>query len=163
VTNDANVFIGSSNIADGAGRQLWNNRDGVMRGDRPMSLKLYGYYQLPWWATAGAYLIAQSGQPWETWSYEPYIALTTSTADTARNAEPAGSRRTDTHYQVDLNYTQEFRLKERYRFQVAVDLFNVANNQTPYNIQPAVHAATFGVPRNYFDPRRLQIAARFQF
>jgi hypothetical protein len=163
VVNDANVFIGSSNIADGAGRQLWNNRDGIMRGDRPMSLKLYGYYQLPWWATVGAYIIAQSGQPWEKWSYEPYVALTTSVSDTARNAEPAGSQRTDAHYQLDLNYTQDFRLKERLRFQLGVDLFNVFNKQTPYNIQPAVHQATFGVPRNYFDPRRLQIAARFQF
>ena len=32
----------------------------------------------------------QSGQPWEAWSYEPYIALTTSTSDTSRYAEPAG-------------------------------------------------------------------------
>ena len=47
-------------------------------------LKLYGYYGLPWNATAGAYAIAQSGQPWEVHSYEPYIALTTSTSDTNR-------------------------------------------------------------------------------
>ena len=40
-----------------------------------MSLKLYGYYMLPWNATVGAYVIVQSGQPWEKWSYEPYIAL----------------------------------------------------------------------------------------
>ena len=44
VTNDANVFIGSSNIADGAGRQLWNFRDGDLRGDRPHLFKVYGYY-----------------------------------------------------------------------------------------------------------------------
>lgn len=163
VVNDANVFIGSSNIGDDVGRQLWNFRDGILRGDRPMSLKLYGYYQLPWWASIGAYAIVQSGQPWEIWSYEPYIALTTSTSETARYAEPAGSRRTDTHYQLDLNYTQEFRLKQHYRFQVTMDLFNVFNKQTGYNIEPRVHQSTFGIPRNYFDPRRLQIAARFQF
>ena len=74
-TNDANVFIGSSNIGDGAGRQLWNFRDGDLRGDRPHLFKVYGYYSLKWNATAGAFLVAQSGQPWETWSYEPYIAL----------------------------------------------------------------------------------------
>ena len=27
-SNDANIFIGSSNIGDGAGRQLWNNKLG---------------------------------------------------------------------------------------------------------------------------------------
>ena len=81
--NDANIFIGSSNIGDGAGRQLWNNRYGDLRGDRRNLLKLYGYRTLPWNATAGVFAVAQSGQPWETWSYEPYIALTTSTSDTA--------------------------------------------------------------------------------
>ena len=73
-TNDANIFIGSSNIADGAGRQLWNFRDGDLRGDRPQMLKVYGYYTLNWNATAGAFLVAQSGQPWESWSYEPSIS-----------------------------------------------------------------------------------------
>ena len=55
-SNDANVFIGSSNIADGAGRQLWNLRDGDFRGDRPHLFKVYGYYSLNWNATAGAFL-----------------------------------------------------------------------------------------------------------
>jgi hypothetical protein len=87
--NDANVFIGSSFIADGAGRQLWNFRDGDLRGDRPHLLKVYGYRQLPWKASVGAYIVAQSGQPWETWSYEPYRSLTTSTNESNRYAEPA--------------------------------------------------------------------------
>jgi hypothetical protein len=161
--NDANIFIGSSFIGDDAGRQLWNFRDGTLRGDRPLSLKLYGYYQLPWWASVGAYVIVQSGQPWEKWSYEPYIALTTSTNDSSRYAEQAGSRRTPTHSQLDLNYTQDFRVLKHYRFQVAMDLFNVFNKQTGYNYEPRVHTATFGTPRSYYDPRRVQIAARFQF
>ncbi len=161
--NDANVFIGSSFIADGAGRQLWNFRDGDLRGDRPHLLKVYGYRQLPWKASAGAYFVVQSGQPWETWSYEPYRALTTSTSDTSRYAEPAGSRRSDTHWQVDLNYIQNFRLKGRLNLQLAADLFNVFNEQTGYNIQPAFHNSEYGKPRTYYDPRRFQLAARLQF
>ena len=164
MTNDANVFIGSSNIADGAGRQLWNFRDGDLRGDRPHLLKVYGYRELAWHATFGAYFVAQSGQPWETWSYEPYRSLTTSTSDTARFSEPAGTNRTDSHWQLDLNYTQNFRFGGgRYNIQLAGDLFNVFNNQTGYNIQPAFHNSEYGKPRNYFDPRRFQLAARFQF
>jgi hypothetical protein len=161
--NDANVFIGSSNIGDGAGRQLWNYRTGNLHGDRPHLLKVYGYRQLPWTASVGGYLIAQSGQPWETWSYEPYRSLTSSTSDTSRYAEPAGTHRTDAHWQLDLNYTQNFRLGSRYNLQIAGDLFNVFNKQTGYNIQPAFHNSQYGQPRNYFDPRRLQLAARFQF
>ncbi len=108
--NDVNIFIGSSNIADGAGRQLWDNKDGDLRGDRPHLFKLYGYYMLPWNATVGAFFVAQSGQPWEMWSYEPYLPLVgTTTSDPNRYAEPAGSRRSDAHYQMDLNYTQNIR------------------------------------------------------
>jgi hypothetical protein len=169
-SNDANIFIGSSFIADGAGRQLWDFRDGDMRGDRRHMFKIYGSYTLDfrvgnyqWDATVGGYLVAQSGQPWESWNYELYRALTTSTSDTSRFGEPAGSRRTPAHAQLDLNYTQSFRLKDRYRAQIALDLFNVTNKQTGYNFQPSVHLASFGAPRNYFDPRRFQIALRLLF
>jgi hypothetical protein len=161
--NDANVFIGSSFIADGAGRQLWDFKDGDLRGDRRHMFKLYGYYNLAWNATAGAFVVAQSGQPWETWSYEPYAALTTSTSDTNRYAEPAGSRRTDPHYQLDLKYIQNIRLGGSLNLQLDADLFNVFDNQTGYNFQPAVHASDYNTPRSYFDPRRFQVAARFRF
>jgi hypothetical protein len=162
--NDANVFVGSSFIGDGAGRQLWDFRDGDLRGDRRHVFKLYGYYSLKWDAIVGAYAFAQSGQPWETWSYEPYIALTTNTSDTSRYAEPAGSKRTNPHAQLDLKYTQNFRLGPRLRLQVDADLFNVFNGQTGYNVNPNAHAGTaFGVSRTFFDPRRFQVAARLRF
>ena len=124
---------------------------------------MYGYYTVPWQASIGAYFVAQSGQPWELWSYEPYIALTTSTSDAARYAEEAGSRRSPSHYQLDLNYTQNFRVGKWTNFQAAVDLFNVFNKQTGYNYNPAAHSSTFGVPRSYYDPRRVQVALRVQF
>jgi hypothetical protein len=164
-TNDANVFIGSSNIGDGAGRQLWNFRDGDLRGDRPHLFKVYGYYTLNWNATAGAYLVAQSGQPWEWWNYELYLGLPgISAVDTSRFAEPAGSRRTEGHWQLDLNYTQNVRLTNRLNLQIAADLFNVNNRQTGYNFDPRSHSGeTFNKPRDYFDPRRLQLAARLRF
>jgi hypothetical protein len=161
--NDTATFMGSSYIGDGVGRQLWNFRDGTLHGDRPLSLKLYGYYILNWNATVGAYAIVQSGQPWEKWDYVPYLNLSTSTTETSKYGEPAGSRRTPTHYQLDLNYTQNVRLKGRYSFQLSADLFNVFNKQTGYNYNPFSHSTLFNTPRSYMDPRRLQIAARFQF
>ena len=163
VGNDANIFIGSSNIADGAGRQMWDNRLGTLRGDRPHSFKMYGSYFLPWRANAGFYLIAQSGHPWEMWSYEPYRTLTTSTSDTNRFAEPAGSRRTASHAQLDLKYTQSVPLGARLNAQLDIDLFNVTDTQTGYNPQPSVHLASFGQARNFYDPRRVQVAFRLQF
>jgi hypothetical protein len=161
--NDANAFIGSSFIADGAGRQLWNFRYGRLRGDRPHLLKLYGSHALPWNATAGAFAYYQSGHPWEAWSYEPYVSLTSNTSDTSRYAEPAGRRRTPNHYQLDLNYTQSFAVFGSRSIQIAADIFNVFDRQTGYNPQPAVHAIDFGQHRSSYSPRRIQIAARVQF
>jgi hypothetical protein len=161
--NDAAIFIGSSNIADGIGRQLWDNKEGRLRGDRPHLLKLMGTYQLPWNSQAGVFIVAQSGQAWEMWSYEPYIAFTTNTSDLIRYAEPAGSRRSSPHWQMDLKYTQDIPLSGRYRLQIVGDLYNVLNSQTGYNIQPAFHSAGFGTPRSWYDPRRFELAGRFTF
>jgi carboxypeptidase family protein len=162
LNNDMNTFIGSSNIADAAGRQLWNYKDGTLHGDRPYVIKIYGTRLLPWNASTGFFFVTQAGQPWEINSYEPYITLTTSTSDSNRFAEKAGSRRTSSHWQVDLNYTQNFPIFTRYNFQVALDVFNLFDKQTGYNIDPNAHSSTFGQPRNFYAPRRLQVAARFQ-
>jgi hypothetical protein len=161
--NDLNIFIGSSNIGDGAGRQLWDFKDGTLRGDRPSLFKVYGIRSFHWKGSTGAYFVAQSGQPWEAWSYEPYKALTTSTSDTNRYAEKAGSRRSPAHWQLDLNYTQNIKLTKGINLQLAGDVFNVFNKQTGYSFEPRVHNSTFGTPRLYYDPLRAQVAARLQF
>ena len=163
-SNDQNIFVGSSFIADWAGRQLWNNRYGYLRGDRRNQFKAYGYYNLPWNATAGGFFIYQDGQPWEAWDYRAIASqYTGNTSDTSRYAEPAGSRRTDNHYQLDLNYTQFFNFGSRYRIRLTADLFNLFDSQTGYNIQNKVNSANFGGPRDWFDPRRLQLAVGFEF
>ena len=162
-SNDANIFIGSSNIADGPGRQLWDFKLGTLRGDRPHAFKVYGAYFLPWNASIGSYAIAQSGQPWEKADFSLYSAFTTSVNETNKYAEPAGSQRAPSHYQVDMNYTQNFTFMKRYGAQVALDVFNLFDKQTGYNIEPRVHASGFGNPQSFFDPRRAQIAFRFTF
>jgi hypothetical protein len=163
ISNDANIFIGSSNIGDGPGRQLWNNKLGILRGDRPNAFKLYGSYFLPWHASAGTYIVAQSGQPWETWDYSLYSAFTTSVNETIKYAEPAGSHRAPSHAQMDLKYLQNLPVGKRYNAQVDIDVFNVSNSQTGYNIEPRIHNAGYGLPQSFFDPRRVQVAFRFIF
>ena len=162
-SNDADIFVGSSFIADGAGRQLWDFREGNLRGDRRHMLKVYGFYQLPWNGTVGAFGVYQSGQPWEMWNVEVYRHLTGSSSDTSRYAEPAGSRTTDSHYQLDLSYTQDFPFGNRFNLQLRGEVFNVTDNQTGYNIQNKFNSAGFGDPRSYFDPRRFQFTVRFMF
>ena len=155
--NDANRFIGSSNLADGYGRQLWDNKDGVLRGDRPHLLKAFGYLDLPWRARAGVYVIYQSGQPWEAWDALAY-GLPSYFSSTIRYAEQAGSRRSGDHWQLDLSYAQPFRLPTGLEAKLRVDLFNVFDRQTGYNINPYARDPTFGQARDHFDARRVQVS-----
>ncbi|MFZ2490789.1 MAG: carboxypeptidase regulatory-like domain-containing protein [Thermoanaerobaculia bacterium] len=163
-SNDAAVFMGSSFLADGVGTQIWDNKYGDLRGDRRHLLKVFGSYNLAWNGTVGAYAVYQSGQPWEMWSYEPYRTIPgfSGLNDINRYAEPAGSRRSPAHYQVDLTYSQNVPIRG-YNLQFQLDAFNVLDNQTGYNYQPAFHASDFGRPRDYFDPRRYQASVKFQF
>jgi hypothetical protein len=161
--NDQAIFIGSSNIADGAGRQLWNLKEGNLNGDRRHMLKVFGYYQMPWNGRAGAYFVYQSGEPWEAWDRFRYSSQTGSSSDTIRNAEPAGSRTTPSHWQLDLNYTHNFAIGDRQNIQVRADVFNVFDNQTGYNYHRDMNDANFGTPDSYYRPRRIQLAVKYQF
>jgi hypothetical protein len=162
-TNDANVFIGSSLLADGAGRQLWDNKEGFLKGDRRHNFKVSGYYKLPWNAQMGAFGSYLSGQPWEAWDVNVYRSLTGSSSDTIRFAEAAGSRRTKGHFQFDLKYSQNFDVLNGQSVQFQVDIFNVFNSQTGYDIQSKVNSAGFGDPKQFFNPRRLQFTAKAHF
>lgn len=186
--NDANRFIGSSNIADAAGRNVWNYKYGDLRGDRRNVVKLFGTYALPWRASAGAFFVFQSGQPYQIESYLPYAAYNNgSTSDTIRFAEPAGRRRTPSYNQMDLKYTQGLPLPRGLNMQLVVDFFNMMNHQTGYNYEsrvgtlgtcdPAKSATCYYTgltgaqaylksapsPNSFYAPRRFQVAARFLF
>ncbi|CAM3808991.1 MULTISPECIES: carboxypeptidase regulatory-like domain-containing protein [Pseudoalteromonas] len=159
-TNDANTFIGSSNYGDGRGRYSWDYKYGTLSGDKPHLVKVYGYYTVPWQANVGAYFVFQSGKPWETWDGSIYGY---STSSTSRYSEPAGSRRSASHWQLDLNYTQDFKLTGNFEMQFRADLFNVFNRQTGYDINPYVSNENFGEARSYYNPRSLQLSVNFKF
>jgi len=163
--NDQDIFIGSSNYGDDPGKFPWDNRnDGVLSGDRPHVLKFYGFYTTDWKANIGAFFVFQSGQPWEKWSNTYYGSSSTSTSLAAsRFAEPAGSRRSPSHWQIDLNYTQEFKWGAMPALKFRADLFNVTDRQTGYRFQPYDFAADFGQARSTFLPRRLQFSVRMDF
>lgn len=141
--NDNAIFIGSSNIGDGAGRQLWDMKYGNLRGDRRNVVKVRATYLLPWHATAGAFGVYQSGQPYQLESVLPYRPLTGSTSDVNRYAEPAGSRTSPSYYDVDLNYTQNFPLTRGMNLQFALDVFNLTDNQEGYNYETRIGVLGF--------------------
>jgi hypothetical protein len=140
--NDAARFIGSSNIGDGPGRQLWNMKYGNLRGDRRNNLKINSTYALPWQATSGLFFVYQTGQPYQLESVLPYRSFTTSASDTNRYAEPAGSRVSPSHHQFDFNYTQNIPMPRGLNFQIAADVFNVLNRQTGFNYETRIGTGT---------------------
>ena len=130
-----------------------------LAGDRRHILKIFGYRNLPWNARGGAYGLWQSGQPWEAWDGSIYG----SSFDTIRFAEPAGSRREPSHWQIDLNYTQNIEVFGNSNIRLRADIFNVFDNQTGYDFQPSVNLAGFGEPQTYIRPRRVQLQLQYQF
>ncbi|TLX50717.1 TonB-dependent receptor [Pseudoalteromonas ruthenica] len=158
-TNDANNFVGSSFYGDGRGRYPWDYRYGTLAGDKPHLFKVYGYYTTPWDANVGAYFVLQSGKPWEKWHGTPYGYA----SDTSRYAEPAGSRRSASHWQLDLNYTQEFTVYNDVAMQFRADIFNVFDRQTGYNNNPYFDDENFAEPRLYYSPRRVQLSVKVEF
>ena len=166
--NDANLFVGSSNIADSAGTQIWDNKYGNLAGDQRHKVKLYGSYSFPWNGKFGVFAVYQTGQHWQACSFKPYQALitatgSTSTSDTARYAESAGSRVNPTHFQMDLSYTQTFWQRKNMGLSATLDLFNIFNKQTATAYNPSVNSTTFGVPQTFMAPRRIQYGVRFWF
>lgn len=157
--NDANTFIGSSFYGDGPGRMVWDYRYGNLAGDRPHKLKVISTYTADWDGVFGAYFIFQSGSAWTAWDGTPYGY----SSSTSRFAEPAGSRRSASHWQVDLNYTQGWEFAEGYQAHFRADIFNVFDKQTGYNNNPFLTSDLFGTPRNYYNPRRIQLEVGVKF
>ena len=175
--NDRNLFIGSSSFGDGAGRMQWNNKKGDLRGDRRHMLKLYGNYDFNWDGILGAYLVWQSGQPWTPWDNLPWAdpadeialyritnsGLGNSTSEFLRFAEPAGSRTTPSHWQLDIKYTHNFQFGDQHSVQLMADIYNVFDNQTGYNYNPYTTSSTSFEPRSWFKPRLIRLSARYRF
>ena len=122
-----------------------------------------GSYYLLVERLVGFYAIAQSGQPWETHSFQPYAALTTCTSNTDRYAEPAGSHRAPSHAQLDLNYTQDVPFLKRYQRRdrrLCVQRVQLADRlQHPAELQ----RGRLRQPHSFFDPRRIELTLRLIF
>jgi hypothetical protein len=157
--SDGNLFVGSSNLADGKGRQLWDGKYGTLNGDRPHVLKALGYYTTDWNADIGFNFVYQSGDVWEAWDGSLYGY----SSNTIRYAEPAGSRREASHWQLDLNYAQSFNLSNDLVLKFTADVYNVFDNQTGYNYDPVVSSSTFGQAQTLINPRRVQLTVNVGF
>lgn len=157
--SDGNLFIGSSNLADGKGRQLWDGKYGTLNGDKPHVFKAMGYYTTDWDADIGFNFVYQSGDVWEAWDGSLYGY----SSSTIRYAEHAGSRREVSHWQLDLRYSQKFQLTDDLDVNFNAEVYNVFDKQTGYNYDPYVSNDTFGEARNLINPRRVQLSIKIEY
>ena len=157
--SDRNLFIGSSALQDSPGRFTWDGKYGKLAGNRPNLVKLIGVYTTPWNATVGAFFEYKDGDVWESFDGSVYGNPFSS----IRFSEPAGSRREASHWQLDLNYTQNFTLTEDFDLLLKADIFNLFDKQTGYNYDPFVSNTTFGQPRTLINPRRVQLSVNLTF
>ena len=74
------------------------------------------------------------------------------------NLKLLSRRRNPNHWQLDLSYAQRFSLFRGATAQVRIDVFNVFDRQTGYNINAFVSDAGFGEARSHFMPRRVQVS-----
>ncbi|GAC18925.1 hypothetical protein GARC_1958 [Paraglaciecola arctica BSs20135] len=158
-SSDANLFVGSSNLGDGNGRQLWDGKYGKLNGDRPHILKAMGYYTTDWNADIGFNFVYQSGDVWEAWDGTAYGFG----SSTIRYSEPAGSRREPSHWQLDANYTQNFDITDDLVMKFTAEVYNIFDKQTGYNYDPYVSNDTFGEAKNSITPRRVQLTVNIGF
>jgi hypothetical protein len=162
------LFYSSSYIEDGPGLYVTDsNRDGILTGDRTHVGKIFASYVFPTNTTLGAYFRYQSGRPYEARGFDPvyetdYLYL-----------EEAGSRRTESWTNLDLQIGQSFRLGPG-ELNIGISIFNVFDEQAVLAVQHDLYdnpddeangivSENFERPSLYSAPRSFAFAATFSF
>jgi hypothetical protein len=168
------VFNTSSIIQDGPGTNVEDpNRFGPLLEDRPHVFKVFTSYAAMTNVVLSTYLRVQSGTPWAArardWA-----------GSTLNYLEPAGSHRNPTWANLDLLAAYRIPL-DRGRLSLEARVMNVFNNQTqlstdaqqfldlrttpapPYFAPYEQPNPLFGTGNQFAPPRRLSLAATFDF
>ena len=65
--------------------------------------------------------------------------------------------------QFDIALSRQFKFKERYRFDLRADFFNVMNHANWNGPSAAINSSTFGQITSFGGPRLIQLATKFFF
>ncbi len=156
-------FYASSSLQDGPGFYVEDpNRDGILTGDRTHVFKLFASYEILPNLSAGTYVRVQSGQPYEARGYGAY-------AGNNLYIEPAGSRKTPTWTNVDLQLSYGFPIAKIVTIRVEGRVLNVFNSQPAltvdnrYRLSDQSVNPAFEVPTSYATPRRFILSAIVDF
>ncbi len=169
------LFYQSSALDDAAGLYMTDpNRYGILAGDRTNIFKLFASWEF-WKRTAvGGYLRIQSGAPWQAqgrayrgYGYTGYRTY----------LEKAGSRRTDTWTNLDLQLSHTIPFG-RFSGVIEARIMNVFDKQTVLSVDPVQYLdytlvggqpqwispnPNFGKPTSYASPRRFVLTFYINF
>ena len=120
----------------GSSANWFVNEEGRQTDDRPLVIKLYGTFNLPYGILSSFYLNHYSGTPWErsVTVYAPAEWADANNIDRVRstsyhvNVETLGSRRNYTRTNVDFRLEKNFGLGSFGKFGVYLDAFNLLGN-----------------------------------
>jgi len=160
------------------------NRYGYIGSDRPLVIKLYGTFRLPWSFITSFYATHFAGSPWQrtVTVYPPSGWMAANNAlsySYGVNLEPSGTRRNPPSTNVDFRLEKEFRLGSLGKFGVFVDVFNLMGAQsvgismnpggtwmpTDANVTTGTYtvSSTFGKVTSVSGVRAYRISGRFTF
>ncbi len=123
-----------------------------------------GIYQLPWDMSLGTFIRYQQGFP------QPLFAQVA--AGNLANfygvgrlilLEPIGSRRYDNIFTLDFNVQKVFQLSNYGRVTLALDVFNVTNENTVVQRQRRTTTATFNDLQENLSPRAVRLGFKYSF
>jgi len=109
------------------------NTEGRLGDDRPLVIKLYGTFNLPYGFVASFYYNHYSGTPWQRTCtiYVPSAWAAANNVDTVRgssytvNVEPQGSRRSYTYQNCDARLDKRFNIGRFGYFSVIFEVYNL--------------------------------------
>ncbi len=133
------------------------NSYGFLPFDPTHNLQIYGSFELPLDFSFSPRLTVRSGNPWArdvklAFSGSPLV-----------NIESRGSQRLPTRIDLDFRLEKSFRIGERMRFGIIVDVFNAINRGIETGVYTTVTTSYFGKARTVNDGRYIRIGARLFF
>ncbi len=155
--SQGNVFGNPNNLVNVFGR---------LSHDRPHQAKLHGSYELPAGFLMSASYTAMSGAPWArsirfVRADSPLMVVE---SQVIVQGEPIGAQRFDTVHELNLRGEKRFRLANRTRIGLILDVFNVMNSSTVTGLQQTrIDHPNFGKAGEIVLPRTLRLGARITF
>ena len=168
--------------SDFATPNFYVNNDGNLSNSRPLHIKLYGSYTLPWNFVVSFFYEHLSGTPWQrTVTVRPpaaWAAANNAYSDAfSINVEQQGSRWYEPQDNLDLRLEKQFRIGGRGMLAAFVDIFNVlGTSRLDLTLNPAgtwlpadanttegVYSLGWTGINNYIGVRTFRFSVRYSF